>query len=184
MFLFISMFICFSESLIAECATPSQYVMQFLKESTTLYRGSQDWKTSLSSSTTIKTIFAKSNNRLFTGLVAWAFYLQHGSPVFNQPDNAASGVFTITKQKEDDTVEILANLVDTEIVKPKDTKDKEQLKKLATQSDSKTETQTDLTTRCTYTHKLRYKHDQDELEKTILSECISKMPIQVLEDKI
>lgn len=180
--LFIVLFFVVAQSNAADCATPGEYVMQFLKDSTTLNRGSQDWKSDLDSDT-IETVYARTHLTMYAGLAARGYHESHKSSNMHKSENAVSARFSI-KRNSGDTVEVASTVIATEIERAETQEDKKRLKMLAATKNGKREEQADYTTKCTHTHKWHFDEKSQKLEKKLIAECLSRMPKVLFEEKI
>ena len=81
--LFLSILLLINSGLIAEqnsdCVSPSEYVMQFLANSTTLWKGSRDWINKLDNNSNEYTVFARTRFMPYEGVYArvLGFFLQN-----------------------------------------------------------------------------------------------------------
>lgn len=119
---------------------------------------------------------AKTHSATYTGLRARVYHRTHGCSWFNQSEDAISGAIEITTSKDQWDAELSSSIVDTEIETAVHKEDKERLKQMSAHINNKTQKRSDKYTECTHTFRFPYNEETGQLEKTIMTQCLTRIP--------
>lgn len=166
-----------------DCPLPTEYVMQFLKKSGTLWKGSRDWKNELyamKNNEKINTVFAATNLREYTGIAARALHFAglKGTSVTSEFDVV----------KKEDHFEVRSKIEDHEVRQIKDKKELEQIQEFMDQyPQGKAQTNQDYSTECEF-HVQAFLKQADEntymLHAISTARCKSKIPTSHFKSEI
>lgn len=151
------------------CVQPTEYVLQWLKKSTTLWRCSQEWKNL--DAKQHETAYAKTHITEYCGNAAKFFRLS---------ENGIKATFVIHKN-DDNTVEVQSEIEDME-VRQATQQDLENIQKLSQNSGN--ETQSDFSTKCNFLTSVVYDSNRNQLRVRLKSSCLSKFPLEKLKKAV
>jgi hypothetical protein len=161
----------------SDCSTPTEYMLQFLAKSGTLYRGSYEWLDELLKNKKARTNFLATRDH--GRLMEYA-----GLPIsFHSLYNMLSEVpvDTIKAKFElnciDESVEITSYIEDTEVRNLSDQEFKKIKKVMQSINDKNKEEQSDNCTTCTYEMNARFNEESGTVYLTLKARCKSRMPI-------
>ena len=144
-----------------DCATPTQYVMQFLKKSTTLWHDSDDWKDKIrENGATIETKYAEERQR------------------------NVKCRFKISNQSQSDCVEVDSTIEDHEIREANSDEEITEFKNMIEQYNEDKKTQADFCSQCEFTLRLKFDEKTRKLHTILVSSCKSKIPYLLFMKKI
>lgn len=158
-----------------DCATPTEYIMNFLPKSTTMWRCLLGWQNNIKNTSKKETAYAQTHLKEYCGFAAKYFQLK---------ENGVKAHFITTYNKENDTVEVRSTIQDVEVSHAKDSQEAEQFKQLAQEYNNKSTQQADSCSECTYNPKVVFDKKNNTLYVTLDSSCISKIPYAVFMEKI
>lgn len=151
----------------ANATTPTEFIMQFLKRSGTVWRGSLEWKDSLDSlenGSQIHTNYAATHLKEYVGVVARVFQLN---------ETGVKSSFGVTKKEGcievDSTIECREERVvtaDTDLQLLKATVKRHPSKKI----------EEDNCTKCEYLAKMNFDEASRKLSVVLTAHCKSKIP--------
>lgn len=151
--------VCTTARILPADTAPTDYIMQFLSKSTTLWRASDDWKTEMQNATAeAETTYAGAQERDFAR-------------------TRAKGDFKI--HKDGNMVEVTAEIEETEVNQAQTDSEFERFKTIAEDiNNKKTAKRTDTCSTCNYViHALIDAHKR-QLKITLNSNCTSKIPYE------
>lgn len=152
-----------------DCPLPSEYVLGFLKKSSTLYRGSQDWQDTIKKDgATADTVYAQTHLTGYSGI--FARYIQLGWLA----EDAVKGSFTTSSKGN--TVEVASVIEDLKVTKTANEKEAHELEALATSSPKHTERQTDFCSSCAVVKTSQFDKKTNQLRVLTKSTCKTRMP--------
>ena len=168
-----------------DCLPPTEYVMEFLAESSTLFKGSDDWKEAIKKNRAqAHTIMASKRTHddtgfpfreHYRGIAAYLYSLSHFRNAWHPMDDAVSGKFEITNNNG--MIKIVAVLKNTEVI----TLNKDQLeeaqesaKKISGKPSRKEDSSG---TECTHVPHMTYDEKTNKWMMNIESRCVVKMPL-------
>ncbi len=167
------------------CPSPTDHIMYLLKDSTTKWRGSFDWKESiLKPGAQAETVFARTILGFYYGWFACTYLDMHAMHVkIKKPTNFVNGDtsahFVLSNDAATNSVKIETTLYDTQIFSSSDAAEREKLKDFAKRHDGYQEVKSDTYTECTYTDLLFFNETSGKLEETLVTTCTSKIPLDL-----
>jgi hypothetical protein len=161
-----------------DCTSPSKFVLQFLANSTTLYRGSRDWITAIQrSNSKANTVFVSTeDNSNISGVGAQLFMVANQNLKADQ--NNITACFDITNNAG--TISIISKIEEARIKRNPNEIEIEQ----GLSINGKSERQADLMTECQYSIETIYDSTENALRSKMRGSCRSKLPIALFMQQI
>lgn len=166
-----------------DCPLPTEYVMQFLKKSGTLWKGSGDWKNELyamKNNEKINTVFAATHSHEYTGAAARALHL------VGLKETGVTSEFEITKKENH--IEVNSTIKDFEVHQITDKKDLDQIQEFIEHyPQGQTQTHQDYSTECEFHIHAFLKHVDENthmLHAINTARCKSKIPAPLFRSEI
>ncbi len=160
-----------------DCAKPTEYIMQFLKKSGTLWSGSLDWKEKLSIlgyNDQIHTVYARTHLQEYLGLAARYLKLN---------ETGVKSSFAIANKE--DHIEIDSTIEDHEVKTIEDDTEFEYVKFFAKKHpNGYVQAQQDFCTKCDYRRLLLLDEKNRRLHMIIFAQCKSKIPKEYFEQEL
>ena len=150
----------------ADCVSPTEFIIQYLKKSGTVWRGSTQWKSSLESMPNdipVHTNFAATHTQDYWGVSAR--YIQLDEP-------GVKSSFVITKKEGCFEVDSNIQHIEQTIVSEDDVQWFKM--KHRYQSENKT-VQEDYSTRCEYIETMKFDEKTRKLSTILIAQCKSKI---------
>lgn len=161
----------------SDCANHSEYIMQFLKKSRTLWRGAE-WRNrlnNLSDNDRLHTVFVHTHLRDYYG---WAAYF------FKLNETGIKSEFTITNKESHFEIDSqIEQCEDREILDDAELRYTKAFIMQNSNGQTKT-TQQDYCTKCDYHLQMMLDEKKRMLRVVVKANCKSKMPAQLFKDQI
>jgi len=152
-----------------DCASPTEYIMQFLRESGTLWKGDQKWEKTLKNNTPVHTNFAKTHSHKYFGLYATILNFYN-----NLNENNTIAKFEISLN--DTHVKITSHIkVEVIQIDENETTNNPTLNEIV---------QEDNFSRCNHKIKASTASDTNTSHVTLVADCESKIPYKLFMQKM
>ncbi|MBY0109534.1 MAG: hypothetical protein K2X90_00260 [Candidatus Babeliaceae bacterium] len=159
-----------------DCVSETDYVMQFLKDSTTVFTGSDSWKKDIKRDfSEVRTVFARIHNstnlQLLGGVAARMYHIIHNIPGarFVADGQYASGSFSMSHIV--DYINITSSITDSEVTTFDMSELTDDFKKEIQSQHGKETTLSDADTRCVHTVNVSFNENNGRLEQKLTSNC-------------